>query len=76
MAGWNRHATLDELASAMTDTSGVLEMEHMKKRVFDRESKTMKDEYSSIIGITWEGNYMPNEILLYGGITILGFVPI
>lgn len=36
VAGWNRHAILDELASAMTDTSGVLEMEHMKKRVFDR----------------------------------------
>lgn len=48
MAGWNRHATLDELASTMTDTSSVLEMKHMKKRVFDRESKTMKDEYTRL----------------------------
>lgn len=33
MAGWNRHGTLDELVSAMVDSSGILEVEHMKEDV-------------------------------------------
>lgn len=35
----------------------------------------MRDEYSSVISITWEGNYMPNEIRIYGGITSLRVRP-
>lgn len=33
VAGWNRHGTLDELVSAMVDSSGILEVEHMKEDV-------------------------------------------
>lgn len=75
VAGWNRNGTLDELAFAMVDTSGIIEMEHMKKRIFDRETKSMRDEYTSVISITSEGNFTPNEIRLYGRITRLKVRP-
>lgn len=29
-------------------------MEQLKKRVYDRETKSVKDEYSSIVCVTWE----------------------
>lgn len=35
----------------------------------------MRDEYLSVISITWEGSYMPNEIRIYGGITSLRVRP-
>lgn len=75
VAGWNKHGTLDELVAAMCDTGGILEIEHVKKKIFDKETKAMRDEYSSVVCITWEGNFVPNELLVYGGITSLRVRP-
>lgn len=73
--GLDKRSTLDELVSAMVDKSGVLEVERLKKRVYDRETRNMKDEYSPVVCVTWKGNHIPNDIRIYGGITGLRVRP-
>lgn len=75
VSGWNKHGTLDELVAAMCDTEGILEIEHVKKKIFDKETKSMRDEYTPVICITWEGNFVPNELRIYGDITSLRVRP-
>lgn len=62
ITGWDKKATLDELVSAMEDTCGLLELERVKKRVFDKGAGVRREEVSSIISIVWEGNYIPSEV--------------
>lgn len=51
----------------MVETRNILSIERMKRRVYDNESKRVKELNSHLICITWEGSRLPEEIKLYGG---------
>lgn len=42
IAGWDKKSTLDELVSVMVDSSGIIEMERIKRRVFDKETRSVR----------------------------------
>lgn len=75
IASWDLESTLDELYDAILNKDMIVEIERMKTRKYDKTSKKLVESRSHLVIITWEGNSIPNEVRLYGGVTGLKIRP-
>lgn len=75
ITGWDLQAPLDELIDSMEITSNIVAVERLKRRVYDKDTKTVRETISHVICMTWEGNCVPTEIRIYGGLTRLKVRP-
>ncbi|KMQ84205.1 nucleic-acid-binding protein from mobile element jockey [Lasius niger] len=64
---WELEMPLHELIEAMEDTSGIMQIERMKRRFRDAKSGEYKTDFTHHILITMEGNELPKEFRIFGG---------
>lgn len=73
--GWDLDAPLDELISVMVYLKDVLKVERLKRRLFNRETKTHEEQVSHVICMTCENSKVLSEIRRYGGLSGLKVRP-
>ncbi|KAK0161558.1 hypothetical protein PV327_010017 [Microctonus hyperodae] len=61
--------SLKKFSTALDLENNIESAEIMQKRVFDKENKTFVWKDTKNIIITTQGNYLPTELKLYGGLT-------
>ncbi|KMQ82829.1 protein iws1-like protein, partial [Lasius niger] len=68
ISDWDIDMPLYELVEAMDNTKGILQMEKLRKRYVDPKTKQLMNKYSHQVLITVEGNELPTEIKIFGGL--------
>lgn len=68
ISDWDTDMPLYELVEAMDNTKGILQMEKLRKRYVDPKTKQLMNKYSHQVLITVEGNELPTEIKIFGGL--------
>lgn len=63
---WDKEMTIDELAEAIDDNRGIISIERMRFKRYDKENKTANWTMGSNIIITMEGSKIPRELSLWG----------
>lgn len=66
---------LSDLAEAIQDSSGILQIERMRKKYFDKISKESVVAFSHYLLITWEGSVRLDELKIFDGIMSLKVRP-
>lgn len=75
ITGWDLTSPLDELVDAMVSSSNIVKIERLMRKSFNREENRLTETVSHVICVTWEGNCVPSEVTLYGGISGLKVKP-
>lgn len=68
ITGWDLECTLDELIDAMVNSTGVVSVERLMRKRYDRESKKVEVSASHVVAMTWEGSELQSEIKIYEGL--------
>lgn len=66
--GWDLECTLVELIDAMVNLTGVVSVERLMRKRYDRESKKVEVSASHVVAMTWEGSELQSEIKIYEGL--------
>lgn len=74
---WDSELPLHELYEAMTETErrGIIQIERLKKRIYNREKQESLMIDTNNLVMTWEGNARPDKISLCGGMMSLRVRP-
>lgn len=72
---WDRSTPLQELASAIDDSRGVISLERMMIRRFNKEDRRSEWRLGNNIIITVEGTIVPSELSLWGRATGIKIKP-
>lgn len=65
---WDCSVPIHELAEAMDNKEGLVQLERMKRRFIDRETKESKIRLTNLIIVIYEGNVLPEYVTLFDGI--------
>lgn len=68
-------ATHYELIGTMVVSNNVLGVERIRRKIVNKSDKTVTECATHVIWMTREGNCVPREIQIYGGITSLKVRP-
>lgn len=71
ITGWDMSNHLDELVNSIVSIRGIVSIERLFRKIWNRDTKTMTRVMTHVICITWEGNEVPQKMRLYDG--LLGF---
>lgn len=66
---WELDMPLGDLVKAIDDKRGIISVERMRTRYFDKQESLTKWKFSPYIIITMEGNVLPRELKLWNGTT-------
>ncbi|CAL1681333.1 unnamed protein product [Lasius platythorax] len=75
ISDWDIDMPLHELVEAMDNTKGILQMERLRKRYVDPKTKQLMNKYLHQVLITVEGNELPTEIKIFGGLMAIKVRP-
>lgn len=75
ISDWDYSVPIHELAEAMDDKRGLIQMERMKRRYIDKETKESKIRLTNLIIVTYEGNILLEFVTLFDGVIRLRLRP-
>lgn len=67
ISGWDCGVPIHELVEAMDNKEGLIQLERMKRRFIDKETKESRTRLTSFIIVTYEGNVLPEFVTLFEG---------
>lgn len=67
ISGWDCGVPIHELVEAMDNMEGLIQLERMKRRFIDKETKESRTRLTSLILVTYEGNVLPEFVTLFEG---------
>lgn len=65
ISGWDCGVPIHELVEAMDNMEGLIQLERMKRRFIDKETKESRTRLTSLILVTYEGNVLPEFVTLF-----------
>lgn len=75
ISDWDCSVPIYELAEAMDNKEGLIQMERMKRRFIDKETKESRIRLTNLIIVTYEGTVLAEAVTLFDGVIRLRIRP-
>lgn len=75
ITGWDISMPLYHLAEVLAPCRGIISLERLFKKVWNKETKTSSKVKTHVVCCTWEGSEVPKEVKIYGGLSNLKVRP-